>query len=97
MAKLFADGVTRRLGSAQGTLRLREKYGAHRLEAACARALDHDLIRYKSVKDILEKGLDQCPESPDSSGQIQFHFPEKPRFARNIGEMMSENRIGASR
>ena len=97
VAKLFADGVTRRLGSAQGTLRLREKYGARRLEAACARALDHDLICYKSVKDILEKGLDQCPESPDSSGQIHFHFPEKPRFARNIGEMMSENRIGASR
>ena len=97
VGKLLADGVTRRLGAALGTVRLRDKHGASRLDAACARALEHDLVRYKSVKTILEKGLDQCPEGPDSSGQIHFAFPDKPRFARNIGQMMTENRIGASR
>lgn len=89
--KLFTNGVTRNLGAAQGTLRLGDKFGAVRLEAACARALDYELFNYQSLKRILEKGLDQVPEREDSSGQVHLPFPESGlRFLRNIGAMLTE-------
>ncbi|MFT5130999.1 MAG: transposase [Rhodothermales bacterium] len=47
--------------SCLGILRLRTVYGDDRLEAASARALHCDLTRYRSVKSILEKKLDQVP------------------------------------
>jgi transposase len=47
--------------SCLGILRLRKVYGDDRLEAACARALHCDLTRYRSVKSILDKKLDQVP------------------------------------
>jgi len=44
-----------------GIKRLGETYGQDRLEAACQRALDIQSPSYKSVKSILEKGLDRKP------------------------------------
>jgi transposase len=44
-----------------GVLRLGDAYSALRLEAACARALKIDGISYRSVKSILQSGLDQIP------------------------------------
>jgi transposase len=44
-----------------GLLRLGERYGASRLEAACARALQVGAISYQSVKSILSTRLDQLP------------------------------------
>lgn len=87
--KLFAEGVTAKLGAVQGTLRLCDKYTAKRLEAACERALLYERIEYQAVKRILEKGLDQVPEGHDATGQQHFSFPEAPRFARSIGQMMA--------
>jgi transposase len=59
VAKLFADRVLEKLRSVQALLRLRERYGAARLEAACRRALDFGSCTYRNVKTILERGLDQ--------------------------------------
>lgn len=56
---LFGDTVLIRLRAVQGVLRLRQKYGAARLEAACSRANHYGTPGYKVVKTILEKGLDQ--------------------------------------
>jgi transposase len=42
-----------------GILRLGQKYGQDRLEAACARALATGARSYQSVKSILETGLDR--------------------------------------
>jgi transposase len=56
---LFADRVLDNLRAAQGLIRLEKKYGARRLEAACRRALSFATPRYRTVKTILEKGLDQ--------------------------------------
>ena len=42
-------------------LRLEGKYGAARLEAACARALYAGGRSYSSVRSILERGLDALP------------------------------------
>ena len=50
-----------------GLIRLGERFGAERLDAACRRALDAGTIRYRSVQSILKMGLDQqvLPEEPD--------------------------------
>ena len=47
--------------SCLGVLRLEGKYGAARLEAACARALEAGGRSYASVRSILERGLDALP------------------------------------
>ncbi len=49
-----------------GLIRLGERYSKQRLEAACARALIFNSLSYRSVRSILEKGLDHLPdcESP---------------------------------
>jgi transposase len=45
--------------SCLGILRLGERYGNERLEAACRRALRLDACRYKSIESILQRGLDR--------------------------------------
>ena len=56
---LFADKVLIKLRAVQGVLRLKQKYGAIRLEAACSRANHYGTPHYQAVKTILQKGLDQ--------------------------------------
>jgi len=46
--------------SAFGLISLGKKHGLKRLNAACARALAAGALSYKSVKTILDKGLDQA-------------------------------------
>lgn len=50
-----------RLRQAQGVIRLAERYGAERLGAACSRALAFGDPSYRTIKTILERGLDQQP------------------------------------
>lgn len=75
---MFSHRVLDRLRAAQGVIRLGVKYGKVRLEAACARALLHGSPRYRTVKGILEKGLDQQrlpepePLSPVYRGKGRF-------------------------
>ena len=61
---LFADRVLYNLRAAQGIIRLADKYGSQRLEAACRRALFFENPRYGTVKTILKKGLDQDSVQP---------------------------------
>jgi transposase len=56
---MFGDKVLVKLRAVQGVLRLKQKYGAIRLEAACSRANHYGTPNYQSVKTILQKGLDQ--------------------------------------
>lgn len=49
-----------------GLMRLGERYGRDRLEAACQRALVAGARSYKNVKSILERGLDSAP-LPDAT------------------------------
>ena len=44
-----------------GILRLGERYSPQRLEAACHRALAIGGVSYRSIKSILEHGLDRIP------------------------------------
>jgi transposase len=51
--------------SCLGLLRLGDRYGKDRLEAACRRALPAGIHTYKGVKNILDAKLDQVePEEP---------------------------------
>ncbi len=59
------------LRKAQGILRLREKYLPSRLEAACLRALHFGNYTYQSIKNILQKNLDQNPLEPPSDPSLK--------------------------
>lgn len=58
VSALLGDPAVDRLTTAGRLVRLRERYGAERLEAACARAQRFDDQRYATIKRILHEGLD---------------------------------------
>ena len=59
---LLADHLLHHLRQVHGILKLSEKYGERRLNAACRRALYFGDPAYRTIKSILEKGLDQQME-----------------------------------
>jgi len=67
-----------------GLTSLGRKYGENRLEAACTRALESGATRYRSVKSILENGLDSVwphhphlPWPPTTTCAARTTTPEK--------------------
>jgi transposase len=66
--------------SCLGILRLGERFGAGRLEAACQRALAINARSYRSVESILAHGLDAqpvtSPESPQTLPHANLRGPE---------------------
>ncbi|MHB1446225.1 MAG: IS21 family transposase [Acidimicrobiales bacterium] len=58
VGELLAVNVLYRLRQAQGVLRLAERHGEARLEAACRRALQAGDPSYKTVKGILDAGTE---------------------------------------
>jgi transposase len=57
-----------------GLIRLGQRYSKERLETACARALVFNTLSYRSVKSILEKGLDRLTrEKAPSFEPIRHH------------------------
>jgi hypothetical protein len=60
-------------------------YGAQRLEAACARALDHDSPHYRTVKTILKTGADL--QGPQPSSATPTAYAGENRFARPAAEL----------
>jgi len=87
--RLFADRVLDNLRAAQGVIRLKEKYGAARLEAACERALAFDNPRYRSVKTILEKGLDQHSDQATAFDTLAASYTGAARFLRDTKKLLS--------
>jgi hypothetical protein len=64
-----------RLRQAQKLLRLADRYGTARLEAACRRALDFDLLDVYRVQRILEQGLEsQNDPQPIVGHQSELAF-----------------------
>jgi transposase len=87
--KLFADRVLDRLRAAQGVVRLGERYGATRLEAACGRALYFENIQYRSVRIILEKGLDQTTDPEACFDALSDSYTGNGRFGRNTRDLFN--------
>lgn len=67
-----------RLRQAQKLLRLAERYGAPRVNAACARALAFELIDVRRVEGIVRTALERAP-GPAERGEVR---PLPTRFAR---------------
>jgi len=72
---LLNDRPLDRLRSVQALLRLADKYGQRRLEAACRRAIRFTEISYTTIKRILERGLESDPlPQPSPSGKRHYVF-----------------------
>jgi len=89
--RLFADRVLDNLRAAQGIIGLSKKYGAIRLESACRRALFFDNARYRTVKSILDQGLDQRP-LPDTANRLPLSstYTDTARFLRPAAELQPD-------
>ena len=76
---LFELNALHRLRSAQGVIRLAERYTRDRLAAACARALAVGDPSYRTVKGILAVGTEgeAAPESRPPSAPAHLHGPER--------------------
>ena len=84
---LFGKGVLDTLRAAQGLLRLRDSFGAVRVEAACTRALNFSSPTYRTVKQILKEGLDQQPDLINSA-ELEAPYCGGARFGRNPSDLL---------
>ena len=87
--RLFADATVDRLRTVGRILRLEERFGAKRLEAACARALTFEEPAHRTIKQILNQGLDQ--EVVPSVSASQAHT-----FVRGAVELLGHLFGGAA-
>jgi transposase len=76
--------------SCLGLFRLGERYAPTRLEAACSRALTIGALSCRSVKSILEKGLDQIPLDE----QTAFALPAEHVNVRGPDYYLTTNHSG---
>jgi len=83
--RLLGDRPLNRLRTAQGVLRLSNKYGSGRLEEACKRALVFDEFSYGVVQRILIKELDKQGLPPGFDSPV-IKEKESLRFVRGIKE-----------
>lgn len=95
-----------KLRQAQKLMRMVQKYGAERVNAACRRALSFEIINVHRVERILNKALEASathPRQDSSAGQLVL-FPDGGRFLRPAGSFTQhqpdierkENRNGDS-
>jgi len=97
--RLFSQGPLYRLRTAHGILRLADRHGAERLEAACARCLAFDELSYQSVKRILDRGLDKqltlTELSTQPSAQEEAALTA-PTYARSVTELFGSEDAGSA-
>ncbi len=87
---LFSSRIMDHLNAAQGVIGLTRRYGNRRVESACARALSHGTPRYKSVKQILERGLDTDapPFMAEESAAQSDVYSGKGNFCRDHRDLL---------
>jgi len=83
----LADPVVDRLPTMGRLLRLGQQYGLKRLEAACVRALSCGDPNYRTIKEILQKGLEQAPSPalPTSAPATTFVRSPEELFGPQLG------------
>ena len=80
VGELLAVDTLVRLRSAQGVLRLADKHGSGRVDAACARAIAAGDPSYRTVKGILAVGAEADPPRPsagDGGAAAHLHGPSQ--------------------
>lgn len=79
VAALLAERPLDRLRAAHRLVHLAEKHTPARLERACARALRYDDLSVRTIRSILERGLEDAEVEP---------APDWPKFARRPEELV---------
>jgi hypothetical protein len=86
--RLFSNKVLDHLRAAQGILRFRDSFGASRLEAACARACHFGSPTYRTVKKILNEGLDQNQLDLVLEAELEAPYLGRGRFSRPVSDLL---------
>lgn len=87
--KLLSDSVVDYLRAAQGILNLQVKYGDARLEAACRRALAFQSGKHKTIKSILQQGLEYAPlPVQDAFDALTETYTGHGRFSRDTSTLL---------
>jgi hypothetical protein len=77
------------LRAVQGIISLHKKYGQARLDAACRRALVFQSVRYKTIKSILQKGLEYAPlPQQDAFDALAETYTGHGRFCRDTSTLL---------
>jgi len=87
--QLLSDPIQTQRRAAQGIVGLVQRFGPARVEAACQRALLFDDRRYRTVKTILEKGLDQLQCSEQVFDQLADSYTGRGKFCRDSASLLS--------
>jgi hypothetical protein len=88
---LLADTALERLPMVRRLLAWRDRVGDDRLEAACRRALRFGDPSYKTVKGILQQGLESAPD-PEPVAEA----PPAKAFVRNAVDLFGQKLGGLS-
>ena len=77
------------LRGVQGIIALQKKYGNARLDAACKRALSFQCGYYKTVKSILQQGLEYAPLPEQKAfDALAEAYTGKGRFCRDTSTLL---------
>jgi transposase len=87
--QLLSHSVVDYLRAAQGIISLQKNYGDARLDAACHRALAFQSVSYKTIKSILQKGLEYAPlPSQDAFDELAETYTGHGRFSRDTSKLL---------
>jgi len=85
---LLTDPVLDLLRQVQLIIKLKDSYGACRLELACQRAINFNSCNYQTIKKILKGGLDyEQINSSDSFEKLSEVYQGKGIYQRNLKEL----------
>ncbi len=89
ITQLLTESVVDYLRGAQGIIGLQKKYGNARLDAACRRALAFQCGYYKTVKSILQQGLEYAPLPEHTAfDALAETYTGKGRFCRDTSTLL---------
>jgi len=87
--QLLFESVMDYLRGVQGIIGLQKKYGNARLDAACKRALSFQSGYYKSIKSILQQGLEYAPLPERKAFDVLAEaYTGKGRFCRDTSKLL---------
>lgn len=87
--RLFAHRVLDNLRAAQSVIALGKRFGHRRLEAACRRALEFEDPKYRTVKTILENGIDLTATQLDAFDRLADAYTGGGRFTRDTTKLLT--------
>lgn len=79
---LLSDKKCDYLRAAQGMIKLKKSFGKNRLELACKRALEFGSANYKTVKEILSKGLEGLSSTELARNKLGRAYLGAGKFCR---------------